>query len=163
MWISSLTTFVGSPTPRRDFYRYLNFAAAAAIVADARARVIELGMEELAPPRLEDCDRNTIELALGKPQAGFGGMQKYEGLSAKAVALTYGLAKSQACSDGNKRVALLLVVAFLRENGASLDAQRLEFAEMILSVATSDPARHDETIETARAWFAERIRDEEAA
>lgn len=116
----------------------------------------------LAPPGpLEDCDRNTIELALGKPRSAFAGVELYPTLAAKSAALLYGFAKSQACRDGNKRVALLLVVAFVRANGATLDLRPLDLADMILSVAASDPDDHDIVIVSTEEWLAERLREEE--
>jgi len=69
------------------------------------------------------CERGTIELALASPRAGFADKELYPDLRSKAAVLLYTLAKSQACPDGNKRIALVLVEAFLRLNGARTHVQ----------------------------------------
>jgi hypothetical protein len=74
-----------------------------------------------------------IESALSAPSAGWGWIfEKYKTIDAKAAALMYALAKSQACIDGNKRVALLFVDAFVLMNGYRLNTQPGELADMIL-------------------------------
>ena len=157
--MSSRRTSACSLTPRRRV-RYLTFAAASAVVESARARADELGDPRLAPTYpLSECDRNTIELALGKPQSAFGGPSSTP-LADKAAALLYGLAKSQACADGNKRVALILVVEFLRINQARLQVAPREGAEMILSMGTSDPAEHDHHVLALAEWMDKRMRRE---
>lgn len=128
------------------------------MIESARRRAQQANEPQLGPPHaLEQCNRATVELALGKPQAGFAGVDVYPDLAAKTAALLYGLSKSQACSDGNKRIALLLAVAFIRLNGANLNAQPDELSNEILRIAESDMADHDDVIASARTWVAERL------
>lgn len=68
-------------------------------------------------------------------------------VAATQIALLYALAKSQACPDGNKRVALILVVEFLALNGSTLDVDPDELADMILGSAETDPATRDEVVD----------------
>lgn len=128
------------------------------MIASARRRAAQANDPRLAPPHpLEDCDEATVALALGKPRAGFAGVDLYPDLAAKAAALLYGLSKSQGCADGNKRVALLLTLAFVRMNGANFNLQPGELAGEILRIANSDPADHDEVIAATTAWVADRL------
>jgi death-on-curing protein len=76
-----------------------------------------------------------------------GCVEKYADLEAKAAALLYPLAKCQACPDGNKRVALILVLEFLALNGSTLEVDPDALADMILEVAASDARRRDEIVE----------------
>jgi death-on-curing protein len=99
------------------------------------------------PYRLDECERNAIESALLAPQTAYEGVEKYPGLPSKAAALLYALAKSQACPDGNKRVALILVMEFLAINGATLEADPGVLADIIVAVAESDPATRDGVVE----------------
>jgi prophage maintenance system killer protein len=69
----------------------------------------------------------------------------------------YGLSKSQACGDGNKRVALLLTLAFVRNNGADLTLRPDEMADEILRVADTDPADHHAVIVSLTEWVAARL------
>jgi len=100
-------------------------------------------------------------MALAKPRAGFGGTELYTTMAAKAAALLYVFSKSQACYDGNKRLALLVVVAFIRANGLTLNVQRHELADMILAVAETDQQDHDVVIEQTAVWLAARLPEEE--
>ena len=128
------------------------------MIESARRGAARLGDPRLAPPfPLEDCERHTIELALGKPRAGFEGHDLYPHLAAKTAALMYGLSKSQACGDGNKRVALLLTLAFVRNNGADLTLRQDEMADEILQVAATDPADHDAVVASLTEWVAARL------
>lgn len=128
------------------------------MIESARRRAVQLGDPLLAPPLpLERCLRDTVELALAKPQAGFEGHDLYPDLAAKTAALMYGLSKSQACAEGNKRVALLLTLAFVRNNGADLTLRPDEMADEILRVADTDPADHDAVVASLTQWVAARL------
>lgn len=99
------------------------------------------------PYRLDQCDEDTIASALLAPQTSYGGVDKYASLAAKAGALLYALAKSQACPDGNKRVALILLLEFLALNGMTLDVGEDELAELILETAAAAAADREAIVE----------------
>jgi len=98
------------------------------------------------PVHLNQCDRRTIETALATPQAGFGGVEIYVGLTAKAAVLVYTLAKSQACVDGNKRIAFILLNEFLAINGAALELSNDDAVDLILHIAESDRSERDDVL-----------------
>lgn len=108
----------------------------------------------MPPYALGECDRGPIETALLVPQFSWRGEEKYPDLASKAAALLYALAKCQACPDGNKRVALILVIEFLALNGSTLDVEPDELADMILEAAEADPANRDAVV----AALTERLR-----
>jgi death on curing protein len=94
-----------------------------------------------------------IETVLATPQASFGGASPYPDLPAKAAVLTYSLAKSQACPDGNKRLAAILVFEFVAMNEAKFEPRQGELADVILHVAASDRSQRDEMIGELDTWF----------
>lgn len=98
------------------------------------------------PLTLDQCQRHIIESALYAPQTAHSGVEKYPDLPAKAAALLYALAKSQACADGNKRVALILVLEFLAINESTLDVDPDTLADIILAVAESDSAQREAVV-----------------
>lgn len=121
---------------------------------------------KFAPPGpLRACDRAIIESALAAPGTGWGGEEKYPDLPAKAAALMYALAKSQACIDGNKRVAVLLTDAFVAMNGGLLAKAHDDVVEEVLAVAESDAADREEVLAQLTDWMREhlRVEDEEDA
>ncbi len=96
-------------------------------------------------------DGNLLESALARPRQ----LLTYrEGVTLPRLAavLCIGIARNHAFVDGNKRVALLAMYAFLRLNGRELDADEMEAAETIESVAAG---RLDELALTN--WIADHI------
>ncbi len=59
-------------------------------------------------------------------------------LAAVAASLSLGLIKNHAFVDGNKRVGLAALVAFLLLNGHRLDCSEAEQVEMIQKAAASE-------------------------
>ena len=80
-------------------------------------------------------DLGLLDSACHRPQAGLLGTEAYSTLAAKAGALMHSLAGNHALVDGNKRLALLATVVFLRINGWRLDATGPEAFDLTVSVA----------------------------
>jgi death on curing protein len=80
-------------------------------------------------------DLGLLDSACHRPKAGFFGQQAYPTLAGKAAALMHSLACNHALVDGNKRLALLATVVFLRVNGHRLDLTDDEAFDLTLSVA----------------------------
>ena len=80
-------------------------------------------------------DIGLLESALARPQATAFGEDAYPGSDAKAAALLHSLARNHALVDGNKRLALLATVVFLRINGYVLDLTDDEAFALTMSVA----------------------------
>ncbi len=71
--------------------------------------------------------------------------------------LLYALAKSQACIDGNKRIALLLTDVFVRVNGGRLTATHDELVAEILTTADSAPAEREIVVVALTEWMREHL------
>lgn len=80
-------------------------------------------------------DFGLLDSACHRPQAGLLGQEAYPTLAGKAAALMHSLACNRALVDGNKRLALLTTVVFLRVNGHRLDLTDDEAFDLTLSVA----------------------------
>src|ERR1700737_3019576 len=70
------------------------------------------------------------ESALGSPAASYEGHEFYPDFSRKAAVLFTHLALNDPLPDGNKRTALLCMVAFIEQNDYSLDTPTVDGAEM---------------------------------
>jgi len=81
-------------------------------------------------------DLGLLDSACHRPQASFFGQEAYPTLTGKAAALMHSLASNHALVDGNKRLALLATVVFLRINGYDLDLTEDEAFDLTMSVAT---------------------------
>jgi len=81
-------------------------------------------------------DLGLLDSACHRPQAGLFGRQAYPTLAGKAAALMHSLACNHALVDGNKRLALLATVVFLRINGYRPDLADDEAFDLTLSVAS---------------------------
>jgi death-on-curing protein len=80
-------------------------------------------------------DLGLLDSACHRPQATLLGQDAYPTLRAKAAALMHSLTCNHALVDGNKRLALLATVVFLRINGYSLDLTDDEAFDLTMSVA----------------------------
>lgn len=79
-------------------------------------------------------DENALESALARPQARW----QYEPdatLSDLAAAYAFGLVNDHPYVDGNKRIALVVMVAFLDRHGVELTASNAEALSTILALA----------------------------
>ncbi|MDZ4830187.1 MAG: type II toxin-antitoxin system death-on-curing family toxin [Phycisphaerae bacterium] len=82
-------------------------------------------------------DESALESALGKPRNKWG----YDGetdLAALAAAYGFGIAKNHPFSDGNKRTALLMMIAFLGLNGFDFVGPEAEVVATIVALAAGD-------------------------
>ena len=80
-------------------------------------------------------DLGLLDSACHRPRSGIFGREAYPTLAGKAAALLHSLAGNHALVDGNKRLALLATVVFLRINGYRLDLADDEAFDLIISVA----------------------------
>ena len=87
-------------------------------------------------------DENVLESALARPQQRWHD-EPNASLSELAEAYGYGLARNHAYVDGNKRVALVVMVAFLDRNGIELTATNQEALAIMLAVAAGDATEAD--------------------
>jgi death on curing protein len=79
-------------------------------------------------------DENALESALARPQQRWH-YDPEARLSDLAAAYAHGLARNHAYVDGNKRIALVVMVAFLERNGIELTATNDEAAATMLALA----------------------------
>ena len=82
-------------------------------------------------------DESALESALARPQQRWH-YQPTSRLSELAAACAYGLARNHPFVDGNKRVALVVMVAFLERNGVELTATNPEALSMMLALAAGE-------------------------
>ena len=83
-------------------------------------------------------DLGLLDSACHRPRAGLFGQEAYPTVAGKAAALMHSLACNHALVDGNKRLALLATVVFLRVNGHRLDLTDDEAFDLTMSVAAGE-------------------------
>ena len=83
-------------------------------------------------------DLGLLDSACHRPQAAFYGQEAYPTLTEKAAALMHSLCCNHALVDGNKRLALLGGVVFLRINGYCLDLTDDEAFRLTVSIAAGN-------------------------
>lgn len=81
-------------------------------------------------------DQGLLESALAAPRQGFGGQYAYSFPHEMAAAYLFHLCKNHAFIDGNKRIAWVSAVFFMRVNGWNLLADEQEAIQLVLDVAT---------------------------
>jgi len=98
-------------------------------------------------------DENALESALARPQQRWH-HEPETPLSELAAAYGFGLARNHAYVDGNKRVALVVMVAFLDRNGVDLVATNQQALTIILAVAAGGATEAE-----LAAWIVEHSRE----
>lgn len=83
-------------------------------------------------------DHGLLASAAARPQATVGSEDAYPGMAAKAAALMHSLARNHALVDGNKRVALAGVIAFLGVNGYRLTLSNDDAYDLTIAVASGE-------------------------
>jgi death-on-curing protein len=83
-------------------------------------------------------DVGLLQSALARPQASAFGKDAYPSVHTKAAALLHSIARNHALVDGNKRLALVSVVAFYGLNGLRLTMTNDEAYDLVMSVAAGD-------------------------
>jgi death on curing protein len=82
-------------------------------------------------------DLGLLDSSCHRPQASLLGQEAYPTLAGKAAALMHSLACNHTLVDGNKRLALLATVVFLRINGYVLDLTDDDAFDLTMSVAAA--------------------------
>ena len=81
-------------------------------------------------------DDGLLRSALERPQNKW--IYEQAGMAELAAAYGYGLAKNHAFVDGNKRIAFMAMVVFLRKNGVAFAPDPAQATAMILSLAAGE-------------------------
>ncbi len=83
-------------------------------------------------------DRGLLESAVNAPFQSFGGYDVYPTIYEKAARLGFGLTQNHAFIDGNKRIAALIVIEFLKINGIEIDCTEFELFSLFYKLAASE-------------------------
>jgi len=80
-------------------------------------------------------DLGLLQSALGTPSAAFEERFLHEGLHEMAAAHLFHIVRNHPFVDGNKRVGLMVLLAFLGLNSRRLDANAQEVEDLVLGIA----------------------------
>ncbi|WP_177193578.1 type II toxin-antitoxin system death-on-curing family toxin [Thermodesulforhabdus norvegica] len=80
-------------------------------------------------------DWKSLDSAVQRPRAAFGGKELYPDLFTKAAVLSHSLVLNHPFADGNRRTAWEAMKRFLGENGMRLRAKAEEIVELMLRIA----------------------------
>lgn len=83
-------------------------------------------------------DHGLLESALARPSASAFGKDAYSSLEEKAAALTHSLARNHGLIDGNKRLSLACLIAFLGINGRKLSLSNDGAYDLIIEIASGN-------------------------
>ena len=83
-------------------------------------------------------DVGLLESAAHRPQTTVFGSDAYPALHEKAAALLHSVVSNHALVDGNKRLGLAAVIAFLGINGWQLTLSNDEAYDLVMAVASGD-------------------------
>jgi death-on-curing protein len=101
-------------------------------------------------------DAGLLEAAVARPRTTVFGQDAYPTLEEKAAALAQSIARNHALVDGNKRLTLGALIAFLGVNGRRLTLTNDEAYDLIIAIATGELAEVSDIAEHVRAGSDER-------
>jgi death on curing protein len=101
-------------------------------------------------------DAGLLEAAAARPRTTVFGEDAYQTLEEKAAALAHSIARNHALVDGNKRLTLGALIAFLGVNGRRLTLTNDEAYDLIIAIATGELAEVSDIAEHIRAGSDER-------
>ena len=81
-------------------------------------------------------DLGLLQSALGTPSATFEGRFLHEGLHEMAAAHLFHIVRNHPFVDGNKRLGLMVLLAFLGLSSRRLDAKPQEVEGLVLGIAS---------------------------
>ena len=87
-------------------------------------------------PRVRDA--GLLEAAAARPQTTVLGQDAYPTLEEKAAALTHSITRNHALVDGDKRLALAGLIAFLGVNGRRLTLSNDDAYDFIVTISTGE-------------------------
>jgi death on curing protein len=100
--------------------------------------------ERTLGPGFEVRDHGLLEAALARPQTSVFGSDAYPTIEAKAAALVHSIVRNHALVDGNKRLGLSALLAFLGVNGWRLTMSNDEAYYFIMQIACGELREVDE-------------------
>ncbi|MGE5830314.1 MAG: type II toxin-antitoxin system death-on-curing family toxin [Micromonosporaceae bacterium] len=83
-------------------------------------------------------DAGLLESALARPQTVLFGAEAYPLPPEKAAALLHSITRNHALMDGNKRLGLAALIAFLGINGLRLTLTNDEAYDLVIAVAAGE-------------------------
>lgn len=105
-----------------------------------------------AEPELRDA--GLLQSAAARPQATLFGADAYPDLPHKAAAVMQSLVANHALIDGNKRLGLAALIAFLGINGARLSWTNDDAYDVTMAIASGELTEIDEIAERIAAAIA---------
>ena len=100
---------------------------------------------------------NKLESCLASPFQKFNRRSLYQGLFGKAAILFYLLIKNHPFQNGNKRIAMTALLAFLYKNNKWMKVDQKEFYNFALWVAESPPGAKEETVKYAEKFIKKNV------
>jgi death on curing protein len=88
-------------------------------------------------------DEGLLNSALEQPGATFDGAYLHDSLAKMAAAYGFHLCQNQPFVDGNKRIALMAMDAFLQINGSEIIAPEKEVYKIIMKLASGNITKAD--------------------
>lgn len=98
-------------------------------------------------PGVEYRDVGMLESAAARPTATVLGKDAYPSLAEKAAALTHSIVVNHALIDGNMRLGLAALIAFLGMNGYRLSMSNDDAYQFIMAIAAGEVSEVGELAE----------------
>jgi len=110
-------------------------------------------------PKFETRFPNILESCVAAPFQRFNHKFLYPGLAGKAAVLFYLLVKNHPFQNGNKRIAVTVLLVFLYLNKKWLITDEMELYNFAKWVAESLPEMKNQTVEAIESFITKRVKE----
>ena len=83
-------------------------------------------------------DEGLLDSAIGSAFATFDGIELYPTVEEKAARLGFALAGNHPFVDGNKRIGVLVMLTFLKENGLKIESTNHEIYDLGMALGRGE-------------------------
>lgn len=104
-------------------------------------------------------DNGLLESSLGAPKQTFGDKLLYPTIEKQTAILFYSLIKNHPFRNGNKRIAVMAILAFLSLNGKWINIDPVDLYNLACLVSESSPKDKDKTLKLIAKTIIENLVD----
>lgn len=110
-------------------------------------------------PNYSTRDNGLLESALGAPRQTFGGKLLYPTLIEQTAILFYSLIKNHPFRNGNKRIAVMALLAFLSLNKKWISVHPTTLYKLAIEVSESNPKERARILKTIESTIEDHLID----
>lgn len=121
-------------------------------IIHSNLRKKSLDEEEPIPP-LNNSNIRSLDHIINVPKVAFFGKELYPSIEEKASILFYVIIKNHFFTNGNKRMSIYCLMAFLRKNGKDLKVSQDNLSDKAIEIAKAESSNFNDIKVDIKNWI----------